>query len=142
MIRVVLDTNVYLSAILFGGKCARFRELAREGKIEIFVSEPILAELAGVLRRKFQWESGQITLVLEEIRSFTSLVVPYRKVDIVKNDEADNRILECALEAQAHYLVSGDKRHLLPLKKFEGIRIVSPAEFLEFLEKGEFTVNL
>ena len=69
-------------------------------------------------------------------------MVPYRKVDIVKNDEADNRILECALEAQAHYLVSGDKRHLLPLKKFEGIRIVSPAEFLEFLEKGKFTVNL
>jgi len=131
MIKVVLDTNVYLSAILFGGKCARFRKLAREGKIEIFVSEFILAEIAGVLRRKFKWENWQITLVLEEIRSFTTLVVPYKKLDVIENDEADNRILECALEARAHYVVSGDKRHLLPLKEFEGIKIFSPAEFLE-----------
>ncbi len=133
MIRVVLDTNVYLSAILFGGKCAHFRELARKGKIEIFVYEFILAEIAGVLRRKFEWENWQITLVLEEIRSFTTLVVPYRKLDVIENDEADNRILECALEARAHYVVSGDKRHLLPLKEFEGIKIINPGEFLKLL---------
>ncbi len=136
MIKVVFDTNVYLSAILFGGVCAKLRELARKGKIEVFICEAILTEVAGVLRKKFHWNHYQINLALMEIKSFTTLIFPLQKVEVIKNDPSDNRVLECALEAKVDYLISGDKKHLLPLKKFQGIRIVSPREFLECLSKN------
>lgn len=133
MIRAVFDTNVYLSAILFGGVCAELRDLARKGKIEVFVCEAILAEVAGVLRKKFGWNHYQISLALAEIRNFTTVIFPLQRVEIIKEDPADNRVLECALEAGVDYLVSGDRKHLLPLKEFQGVRILSPREFLERL---------
>ncbi|OAQ20551.1 putative toxin-antitoxin system toxin component, PIN family [Thermosulfurimonas dismutans] len=131
MIRTVFDTNIYLSALLFGGTCAELRNLARKGKIEVFVCEAILAEVAGVLRRKFGWNHYQISLTLAEIRSFTTVIFPLERVEVIIEDPADNRVLECALEAKAEYVISGDRKHLLPLKEFQGIRIVSPREFLE-----------
>ena len=74
MIKVVADTNVYISAVLFGGKPEQIRELAREGRIELLISENILAEIAGVLKRKFDWFDWQISELVEDIRSITTLV--------------------------------------------------------------------
>lgn len=134
MIKVVADTNVYISAILFGGNPETIRKLAREGKIEIIVSEIILAEIAGVLKRKFGWLDWQISEVITDIREFTTLITPTKRLSIVKDDEQDNRILECAAEGNAKFIVTGDEHHLLPLEEFEGIRIVSPARFFDFLQ--------
>ena len=134
MWRVVLDTNVYISAVLFGGKPERIRLLAKEGEIEVLVSEAILFEIAEILRRKFRWTSRKISHLIDDIRQYTILITPCRRISRIKEDEPDNRILECAVEGEAHYIVSGDKRHLLPLKEYRGIKIVSPHTLLEQLE--------
>lgn len=131
MIKVVLDTNVYISGVLFGGKAERIRSLAREGKIAILVSEEILAELAGVLKRKFNWLDWQIAELIEDIRAFATLVTPAFHVSIIKEDDQDNRFLECAIEGKAQYIISGDKRHLQSLRTYKKIEIVSPDRFLK-----------
>jgi len=129
--RVVLDTNVYISAILFGGTPEKIRKLSKEKKIELLVSEAIIAEVAEVLRKKFNWESWQISQVINDIRETATLVIPHQTLSVVKKDEDDNRILECGVEGKAQYIISGDKRHLLSLKQYQGIRILSPANFLK-----------
>jgi putative PIN family toxin of toxin-antitoxin system len=131
MIKAVVDTNVYISAILFGGKPEEIRRLAREGKIEPFISENILSEIAGVLKRKFYWTDWQISEVIKEIRGFTTLITPIVTLSVIKDDEHDNRVLECAIEANVQYIISGDEHHIQPLKEYRGIRILSPTQFLD-----------
>lgn len=130
MPRVVLDTNIYISAIMFGGKPEKIRKLSREKKIELFASEAILEEIARVLRRKFNWPSWQISQVIDDIRELSILVVPSQTLFLIKKDDSDNRILECAVEGQAQYIISGDTQHLLPLREYQGIKILSPGSFL------------
>ena len=134
-VKAVLDTNVYISAILFAGKPERIRKLSKEGKIEVFISEIIIAEIAEVLRRTFDWENWKISQTIDEIREIAALVIPGRTLSIIKNDDDDdNRILECAAESKVQYVVSGDK-HLLSLKRYEGIEILSPAQFLRIVSR-------
>ena len=133
-VKVVLDTNVYISAILFAGKPERIRKLSKEGKIEVFISEVVIAEIAEVLRRTFDWENWRISQTIDEIREIATLVTPRRTLSIIKEDEDDNRILECAAEGKVQYVVSGDK-HLLFLEKYEGIEILSPAQFLRIVSR-------
>ena len=134
MIKVVADTNVYISAILFGGKPEEIRKLAREGKVELLISETILAEIAGILKRKFNWFDWQISEVIKDIKSITTLITPILTLSVIKEDEPDNRVLECAIEGNAEYIISGDVHHLQPLKEYRGIKILSPAQFLKFLK--------
>ncbi|HUU42065.1 MAG TPA: putative toxin-antitoxin system toxin component, PIN family [Desulfatiglandales bacterium] len=136
MIKVVIDTNIYISAVLFGGNSEKIRKLAREGKIELLISENILAEIAGVLKRKFNWFDWQVSELIKDIRDITTLVTPVLSLSIIKEDEPDNRFLECAIEGKAQYIISGDKRHLQPLKEYQGIKILSPAQFLELTKLG------
>jgi putative PIN family toxin of toxin-antitoxin system len=133
MVEVVLDTNILISAILFGGKPRRILELALRGEIKICVSEPILEELKGVLRRtKFDFGAEVIQTILTELVSLANFVHPSQKIKIVTKDPDDNRIIECALEARADYIITGDS-HLLNLMKFRDILIVTPDKFLEKL---------
>jgi putative PIN family toxin of toxin-antitoxin system len=129
MLKVVLDTNIYISAILFDGKSEDIIKLVREGIVEVLISEAVILEIAEVLRRKFGWESWQISQVIDGIRETATLTIPHQSISLLE-DDADNRVLECAIEGDAGYIITGDKRHLLPLKEREGIRIVSPDEFL------------
>ena len=134
MIRVVADTNIYISAILFGGKPEEIRKLARQGTIELLVSETIPAEIAGVLNRKFGWSDWQISEVIKDIRSITTLITPVSALSVIKEDEPDNRVLECAAEGKAQYIVTGDEHHLQPLKGFRRTTILNPTQFLELLK--------
>ena len=133
MIKVAADTNVYISAILFGGKPEEIRESAREGEVELLISETILAEIAGVLKRKFDWSDWQISEVIKDIRAITTLITPTSTLSVIKEDEPDNRVLECATEGKAQYIISGDEHHLQPLKQYQGIKILSPAQFIELV---------
>lgn len=99
------------------------------GKPEFIISEFIIGEIADILRRKFGWENWQILEVIEELRRFTTLVTPKKKISVIKEDPADNRILKCALEGKANYIVSGDRQHLLPLKALKEIKIISINDF-------------
>lgn len=131
MIRIVADTNVYVSAIVFGSTCEEILALARSGIVEINISPAIQRELRRVLRTGFQWTEPQVRAALTEVETLTSLVYPTVKLSGVVGDDDDHRILECAVAADAEFLVTGDKKDLLPLSLFREIRIVSPREFLD-----------
>lgn len=136
-LKVVFDTNIYISAIIFGGNPRHCLELAREKTIYNFVSKSILLEVAEKLRDKFEWEENEIQGVIVGILRYSIVVSPGYKVNIVKEDEEDNRILECAQEGKVDMIISGDKRHLLSLGRFGDILIVSAKELLVMLYRKD-----
>jgi uncharacterized protein len=130
VLRVTLDTNVYVSGLNFKGKPYELLELARAGQFEVSVSEAILSELHRVLHDKFEWPESDFATVERQIRGFARVVEPKQKLDVMRDDPADNRILECAVVGGSDYIVTGDN-HLLKLGQFAGTIIVPPAAFLE-----------
>ena len=133
-VRVVLDTNIIISALISSGPPRTVVEWCRTGDMLFVTSDAILAELSEVMRRKFGWEAERVVVLLEELRSFALVVLPGVTIQQIPDDPADNRVLECALEGQVDYIVSGDTRHLQPLVRFEGIPIVSPARLVSTLD--------
>ena len=132
MIRVVLDTNVIVSALNFPqSNVAQILALIQEGTLLFSTSRFILEELEGVLCKKFKWRKDRAQQARELIRSMAELVEPQVAISLIKEDDDDNRILECAEASAADFLITGDKGHLLPLKAFRNIRIISPAEFIK-----------
>ena len=132
--RIVLDTNVLISAILFGGKPRRVLDLVISGSVDCTLSTVILDELKDVLQRpKFGFSAEACFHIIEELHGACDIISPSVSVDVIRSDPDDDRILECAVEAQAHFIVSGDP-HLLDLGKFEKIRILSPANYLKEFE--------
>jgi hypothetical protein len=133
--RVVLDTNVLLSAILFGGKPRHIVEAALAGLIRVSISEPILAELKGVLQRpKFGFTPEIVQGIVSELTSIAEWVIPQTHFHLVEDDPADNHVIDCAIAAEADYLVTGD-RHLLQIEECGKTRIVNPDTFVRMLEK-------
>ena len=133
--RVVFDTNIFISALIFGGNPRMCLELAKEGSVQLFSSRAILLELADKLRQKFDWKNDDIVDVIEGVATIATIVRPMQAIHLIKQDPADNRILECAQEARADFIISGDKKHLLSLKKFKKTQIISAKEFLEMFYK-------
>ena len=129
--KVVIDTNVFVSGLTFKGNPREVLDLIWRGDIEVCISSFILKELEETLKKDFSWDRDQIKHTLEKIKAKTLLVQPANKVSIIKENDDDNRILECATEGKVQYLISGDRKHLLPLKEYRGIKILSPAEFLK-----------
>jgi putative PIN family toxin of toxin-antitoxin system len=133
VLKVVLDTNVLISAILFGGKPRQILEKAIRGEIRLCLSEPILEELKGVLQRsKFDYSPEMIQFILTELMSIADFVNPSETLNVVLEDSEDNRILECAVEAKVNYIISGDL-HLLKLNRYRNIEVLNVAAFLERL---------
>ena len=132
-ITVVIDTNVYISGLNFTGKPNEVLELMMKKKIEVYISPFILDEIEKILTKTFKWDERQIKKTLNRIKEKAIQIQPKSKVTIVKEKDADNRIVECAIEAKAQYIISGDKAHLLPIKEYRGIKILSPTKFLEVI---------
>ena len=132
--RVVLDTNVIVSGLNFPGNERLVLELARRGRFELCLSPFVLEEIAGVLTRKFGWEEENTHRAIEMLRDSANIVDPQEVPQVIEGNEADNRVLGCAVEASADYLVTGDRRHLLPLGEHGGIRILNAPRFLSALE--------
>ena len=130
--KVVIDTNVLISSLLKPKSKARdIYRLVLKGEIKLCISEDLLNELKKVLDYpKFEIERLQKEVFLKSLLRVAIFVYPRQKINVIKADPPDNRFLECAIEAKVDYLVSGDKRHLLPLKNFWGVRIVDPNQFL------------
>ena len=128
--KIVLDTNVLISAIVFGGRPREVLEKVISGAFAMAISAEMLAEFQGVLEgKKFRYPSAIVRTIVNELLAVSELVRPTMKVEQIKADPADNRILECALESSAACIVTGD-RHLLELGQFEGIPILDVAAFL------------
>ncbi|MDK2895976.1 MAG: uncharacterized protein PWP04_96 [Candidatus Atribacteria bacterium] len=129
--KVVIDTNVFISAFAFGGNALEIIRLFLKDDIEVYISPFIFEEVIRILREKFFWEEPKTEKLLALIRPKANEVYPKVKVSIIKSKDDDNRILECALESKADYIISGDRRHILPLKELEGIKTISVREFLK-----------
>lgn len=130
-VKVVFDANIYLSAIIFGGNPRQCLELARNRDIELFTSYTIFLEVARNLQNKFGWSAGEVKEVIKGIDGFAILVSPKDMIRVIRTHPQDNKILEAAQEAKADYIISGDKKHLLSLKKFKNIKIISAKDFLD-----------
>jgi putative PIN family toxin of toxin-antitoxin system len=128
--KIVLDTNLLISAIVFGGRPREVLEKVILGTFTMAISDEMLAEFQWVLEgRKFRYPTAIVRNIVNELLSVSELVRPTMKVEQIKADQADNRILECALESRASCIVTGD-RHLLNPGQFEGIPILDVTSFL------------
>jgi len=137
MIRVVLDTNIIVSAYLNeDGHPYRVLKLALAGAVSLYASEEILDEYKELLQRKsFPMDSRRAALLLKKIRAASTMVKPAVKLFETK-DPDDNIFLECAQAAKAEYLVTGNLRHFPSRWKYT--RIVPPRQFIELWGKWHF----
>ena len=136
MMRIVLDTNVLISAFLSGTSVPyQVFELTRTGGMTLLMSPPIFQELERViryphLRAHANYRDDQVERFLRGIKRTSLWVSADQTLALIEADETDNRFIELAVAGKARYIITGDKRHLLPLRRYRGIEIVSPAEFL------------
>ena len=135
LIRAVLDTNVLVSGLLFSGVPGELVEAAWEQSFRLTLSSEILAELRRVLREKFSFSDQAMYQTEVALRRISTVVEPVERVSIIQDKPSDNRILEAAIAGRVDAIVSGDRMHLLPLRSFQGIPILTPRQFLEKMEK-------
>ena len=133
--RVVLDSNVIVSGLNFPGNERMVLELALRGRFDLFLSWFILGEVSGVLTRKFGWDQERAVRAISVLHRAATIVKPLRLAEVIGGGHADNRILECAAAANADYLVTGDRRHLLPIGELRGTIIVNAPRFLSMLNR-------
>ncbi|OGQ06602.1 MAG: putative toxin-antitoxin system toxin component, PIN family [Deltaproteobacteria bacterium RIFCSPLOWO2_12_FULL_40_28] len=134
--KIVFDTNIYISGLLFkGGIPSRLLEMASQKLFELFFSPAILEELRHVFLDKFELTLNETEKLVSFITNQGTIIYPEQKITLIKRCPPDNRILECALAAQAFYLVTGDKKDMLPLKHPFSFKIISPAHFYPIVLK-------
>lgn len=135
MLKVVIDTNVFISAFyLPESRPANVVLLARRKTILNLISPQILKEVERIIKKKLLWDNSKTEGAVRLIKNFSEEVHPQERLAIIV-DDPDNRILECAVAGQANFIISGDK-HLLNLKNFQEINVVTPADFLVAIEVG------
>lgn len=135
MHRVVADTNILVSAVIAKGNEYLLLKEAKLGHIRLVLSLPIIKELKGVLLRpRFGFSSKQVESILKQVISVSEIIVATSRVDVVKEDPSDNKIIEAAIDGKAGYIVSGDK-DLLRLQKFMSIKIIPAPAFLRFISR-------
>lgn len=128
-----LDTNVLVSGTLFGGIPGRIVDAAVDRRFTLALSPAILAEYEGVLlRAKFGLNRAAVEVLVRDMEAHALLVYPGKTHEIVLHDPADNAIIDCAVEAKADVIVSGDA-HLKELRETAGIPVVTPARFVEMI---------
>lgn len=125
--RVVLDTNIIISALLFGGKPRTILKLVVTKRIIAATSPPLLAELLDVLAKKFSFPEKALKLVEQKIKKNFKIVHPAKAINVL--DSPDDRVLEAAFEGNCDYIITGDKE-LLELNPFNHIKILTADEFL------------
>jgi len=130
-LRVVLDTNVLLSMLGFpGGRMDALWDVIQDGLCDVFLSEFILQELSRNLHKKAKLPASDVQDVLILLRNRATMINPHVHLDVIKRKDSENRILECAVDAKADVLVTGNFQDLLPLREFRGIAILTPRDFL------------
>jgi uncharacterized protein len=129
VISATLDTSVYIRALHFGGPATVIIGHARAGSIRIDISDAILAETIRVLRDKFQWDGYSLQDARAKLLTLGNHVSPTETLHVVKEDPADDRILECATTAKSDFIVSEDN-DLLRLGQFGSARIMSVRDFI------------
>jgi putative PIN family toxin of toxin-antitoxin system len=130
---VVFDTNILFSGLGWRGKAHQCLMAAREGIVESVTCQEILAELEAVLRLKRNMPEDDIVEAVNEILLFSRVVQIANTLTGVVSDPEDHKVLECAVVGGASHIVTGDRHHLLPLGSYQGIAIVSAADFMRLV---------
>lgn len=133
-LRVVLDTNIIVSGLAYTGNEHRVMQAGRDGQVEVVLCEVVIQEAFRVLSGKFGWSTVYTDQELRQLRGHAIVLDPPPSADLIPQGHPDNRILDCAVFAQADYLVTGDRKHLLPLGEYEGVKILRAPDFMEILE--------
>lgn len=129
--KIILDTNILISALGWKGKPKQIFKQVLEKELELVISQKQLQELKRVMNYpKFSFTENQKTKFLSILLEIANIVETHDNLDIIKEDPDDNIILETAIENNADIIITGDQ-HLLKLQKFKNIKIITPAEFLE-----------
>lgn len=135
--KVVLDSVVLVSAILTKGLAAELIDLCRE-RTRLYTSEDILEEVRRVLlereriRRFYKYSNEDVEIFIDRFRKKSNVLEVLPDLRVIEQDPKDNKIIACAVAAQADYIVSRDL-DLLDLKEYEGIQIISPENFIHYL---------
>lgn len=130
MKRIVLDTNVTISAFFWRGYPRAVYDLVKKGKVTLISSVKIEAEFIRVLAySKFGLTPTEILPIVNHLRKCVHFIEVKSKLDVAKEDSTDNIFLECALDGKADYIISGD-RHLLDIGSYKGIQIIRAKDFL------------
>jgi putative PIN family toxin of toxin-antitoxin system len=138
MIRAVLDANVFVSAVLSpAGVPAQVLTAWREERFQLVISEAILEEIARVFRypkivKYHRWPEATLQAFIEDLRHLAIVIPGALALAVIHDNPPDDRYLECAVEGEPAYIVSGD-RHLLNLGEYQGIKILTPQAFLKAL---------
>ena len=133
--RAVVDTNVLISATFWTGRPKRILNRIRHGEITFLTSQILLDELKDILIRTdkpFRLTKTEAEHVVTVMRNLAEIIQPHSNLAICR-DKNDNKVLECAVDGQAEWIITGDQ-HLLELRSFQGIRIVTPQDFLNQFE--------
>ena len=140
MLRVVIDTNVFVSALISKKPSPPFHiyNIIRSDRLILITSNAILKEFDDVFNREeiaklHKFSHEKIQTILQEVREKSFIVSETMPLHVIKNDPDDDKFLVAAIEGNADYIVSGD-HHLLDLKKYEGISILSPKDFVDLLQ--------
>lgn len=131
--KVVFDTNIFISAFVIPGGNGEEAYLdALRRNVTLYSSVAILTETAQKLRNKFGWKEDRVVRLLKAIAKVATVLKTQPHIHLL-SDEPDNRIIECALEARADLIVTGDK-HLLHLKRYQNISIIKLTDFLKMVQ--------
>jgi|SRR3989344_7588732 len=133
-IRVVLDSNIFISSYVFGGKPEFILKLIITDKVQGVTSQILISEFLDVLRKKFKVSQADILETQKEVTELFEIVYPTKNLHIVR-DEDDNRVIEAAEEGNCEYIITGDK-DLLDIKSYKSIKIVTSEQFLDSVFKG------
>ena len=131
--KVTVDTNFFISATQWDYSVAH--KLLKKlilSDAEIFTTQDILDETMEVLERDFEYSKNEAKNIIEKILLFAKLIGPKQKVEIIKDDPDDNKVIECAIESSSDYIITYDK-HLLKLEDYKGIKIIRAEEILKEL---------
>lgn len=135
MLKVCIDTNIWISGIMFSGKPAEVVTAALNRKFDLILSTIILEEIEKNLIGKFKFSRKNTQKLINRILQVADLYEPYGTIRLISDNHPDNLILETASMGRARFLVTGDKEHLLPLKIYKHVKIVDAAGFLTYIKK-------
>ena len=127
---VVYDTNILISGMVWGGVPYDCIKLATTDSVEGLTCAEIIAEFDEKLTTKLEYSQFRVSRIVTRLLGFLRMVKIRNKLEGITKDPDDDKVIECAVVGGATHIVTGDKRHLLPLQNYQGIRIVTAADFL------------
>ncbi len=128
---VVYDTNILISGMVWGGIPYDCIEIAITGRVEGIICAEIIDEFDETLTTKLEYPRFRTSRIITRLLGFLRMVKITNQLEGVTTDPDDNKIIECALVGSATHIVTGDKKHLLPLRNYQGVHIVTAADFLQ-----------